>query len=168
MDGHENLACAYTGRAAAVSGPGAVGPVVFVPDPARSVCRSFRLFTAGPALLSFVDGSNALCSFWPDQLSDGQRDRVSAFFDDLGEWIKASGDQNPAQARPDISRAVDEHVRRLVRAGLAIGARERFLILTGGTDPHPLPWRVTDIKVQAAIPVQIAHANGSSPARRDG
>ena len=159
MDGHENLACAYAGRAAAVSGPGAVGPVVFVPDPARSVCRSFRLFTAGPALLRFVDGSNAFCSFWPERLSGEQRDRISAFFADLREWINTSGDQHSARSRWDISRAVDRHLRSLAAADLAVGARERFLILTGGKDAQPLPWRVTDIKAQAVMPAQIARAD---------
>lgn len=157
MDGHEDLACAHLGCAAGVSGSRGVRPVVFVPDPAQPACRSFRLFTAGPALLRFVDGSNAFCSLWPDQLSDVQRDRVSAFFGDLQDWINTSGDRGSAQARRDISRAVNGHLQGLAGAGLAVGARERFLILTGGRDAQPLPWRVTDIKVQAVMPAQIAH-----------
>jgi hypothetical protein len=110
-------------------------------------------------LLRFVDGSNAFCSSWPDQLSGGQRDRVFALFDDLREWINTSGDQNSAQVRRDISWAVDRHLHSLAKIGLAVGARERFLILTGGADAQPLPWRVTDIKVQAAIPAQMAPAD---------
>jgi len=158
MDGHEDLACTHLGCAAAVSGPGGVRPVVFVPDLARPARRSFRLFTAGPALLRFVDGSNAFCSLWPDQLSDVQRDRVSGFFGDLRDWISTPGDQNSAQARRDISRAVDGDLQNLAGAGLAVGARERFLILTGGRDGQPLPWRVTDIKVQPVMPAQTARA----------
>jgi len=55
---------------------------------------------------------------------------------------------------------VDRHLRSLAAADLAVGARERFLILTGGKDAQPLPWRVTDIKVQAVMPAQIARADG--------
>ena len=160
MDAHEDLARAAGGGADAVSGPRGVRSVVFVPDPARPASRSFRLFTAGPALLRFVDGSNAFCSFWPERLSGEQRDRISAFFADLREWINTSGDQHSARSRWDISRAVDRHLRSLAAADLAVGARERFLILTGGKDAQPLPWRVTDIKVQAVMPAQIARADG--------
>lgn len=147
MDGHEDPA--RVGCTAAAGGSWGVRPVVFVPDPDRPACQSFRLFTAGSALLRFVDGSNAFCSFWPDQLSGGQRDRVSAFFGDLRECINTSSDQDSAQARGDISQTVDGHLHSLAGVGLAVGARERFLILTGGRDARPLPWRVTDIKVQA-------------------
>jgi hypothetical protein len=118
--------------------------------------------------LRFIDGSNAFCSSWPDQLSGRQRDRVSTFFGDLRDWINTSGDRNSAQARRDISRAVDGHLQSLAEAGLAVAAQERFLILTGGRDARPLPWRVIDITVEAAMPAQTAPANAIQFGQADG
>jgi hypothetical protein len=71
-------------------------------------------------------------------------------FDDLHDWINTSGDWNSVQSRRNISSALDGHIRTWLKAGLAVGARERFVLLTGGKDAGLVPWRVIDIKVQGA------------------
>lgn len=141
----------YEDWATAVSASPDSCPALLVPDPVRPVPGIFRLFTAGPALSSFMDGLNGFCSSWPERLGDAHRDLISAFFDDLRGWIAASGYWNSVSAGPDVSRALDEHIKALAKAGFVVGARERFLLLTGGIDAEPLSWRIIDIKVQLAF-----------------
>jgi len=118
----------------------------------------FRVFTTGPALLRFVRGSNGFRSIRPDRPAAEYADRISAFFDVLRDWITNSGDQNSIQAEPDVSRALDERLNELTAAGFVVGARDRFLLLTGGNDAGPEFWRIVDIKVQAAVQVRIVKA----------
>jgi hypothetical protein len=58
---------------------------------------------------------------------------------------------------------LDEKMKELALAGFAIGARERFLLLTGGSDVKPEPWRIVDVKVQSAVLVRIVDASGHGP-----
>jgi hypothetical protein len=126
-------------------------PVLLVPDPVRAAPRGFRLFTTGSALLGFAGGSNGFRSIWPENPGEEYADRISAFFGVLRGWITDSGDQNSIQAEPDISRALDERIKELAAAGFVVGARERFLLLTGGHGAKPEAWRIVDIKIQPAV-----------------
>jgi hypothetical protein len=135
-------------------------PVLLVPDPVRTAPRAFRLFTSGSALLRFAGGSNGFRSIWPEKPGEEYADRISAFFGVLRGWITDSGDQNSIQAEPDVSRALDEVIKELATADFVVGARERFLLLTGGRDAKPEPWRIVDIKVQPAVRGRIVDADG--------
>jgi hypothetical protein len=53
---------------------------------------------------------------------------------------------------------LDEVIKELAMAGFVVGARERFLLLTGGRDAKPEPWRIVDIKVQPAVRGRIVDA----------
>jgi anti-anti-sigma factor len=128
-------------------------PGLLVTDPARAVPGVFRLFATGSALLRFAGGLNGFSSGWPDGLGPGGPDReradlISAFFGILRDWIAASGNQGSIQAEPDVSRALDERITELAKAGFIVAARERFLLLTGGVDAKTLSWRIVDIRVQ--------------------
>ena len=146
-------------------------PVLVVPDPARAAAGPFRLFTTGSALLRFAGGLNGFRSIWPERLGDEHADLVSAFFGVLRDWI-ASGDHNSIHAEPGVSRTLDKHIKALVISGFVVGARERFLLLTGGTggtggiEAKPESWRIVDIKVQPTVLAGIVDAagNGFGPA----
>jgi hypothetical protein len=125
----------------------------------RAAPRSFRVFTTGPALLRYTDGSNGFRSIWPERIGAEDADRIAAFFGVLRDWITTSGGQNSIQAEPDVSQVLDERIKELATAGFVVAARERFLLLTGG-NAKPKPWRIVDIKVQPAVRVRIAAAAG--------
>ena len=109
------------------------------------------LFATGSALWRFADGSNGFSSSQPEGLDEEHADLISAFFGTLQDWITAPGDQNSSQAELEVSRALDEHMKELAKAGSVVVARERFLVLAGGIDTVPLPWRIVDIKVRPAV-----------------
>jgi len=146
---------------AAVPRPESSGfsPVLLVPDPIRAASRSFRVFTTGPALLRYADGSNGFRSIWPEGLSEEHADRIAAFFGVLRDWIITPGGQNSIHAEPDVSRVLDVRIKELATAGFVVAARERFLLLTGG-NAKPKPWRMVDIKIQSAVRVRIVAAAG--------
>lgn len=137
----------------AVSESSGRSPVLLVPDPDRAAPGMFRLFSTGPALVRFAEGLNGFCSSRPEGLSGEHADLISNFFGILQGWIANSGDQSSVQAEPDVSWALDRQMNELAKDGFAVGARERFLLLTGGMDAKPLPWRIVDIKVLPAVPV---------------
>jgi hypothetical protein len=145
-------------------------PVLLVSDPVRVAPRSYRPFTTGSALLRFAGGSNGFRSIWPERPGEEYADRISAFFGVLRGWITDSGGQNSSQVEPDVSRTLDERIKELATAGFVVSARERFLLLTGGRDAKPQPWRIVDIKVQPAVPVKTVDAGGNdrNPIRSDG
>jgi hypothetical protein len=123
-------------------------PVMLIPDPARPAPGPFRLFSTGCALLCFLQDAAGFCLSSPDGLSDEHKWLVSTFFDDLRDWISTSGDLKSIQAGQCVSVALSEQIKGLAEAGFAIGARERFLLLTGGADAEPSSWRITDIEIR--------------------
>jgi anti-anti-sigma factor len=126
-------------------------PALLVPDPARPAPGVFRTFATASALLRFADGLNGFCSSRPDGLDGEHNDLISAFFDDLRNWIDVSGERDSISAESDVSRALDGHMKDLARVGFTVEARERFLRVVGGIDAERLSWRIADIKVQLAI-----------------
>jgi len=96
----------------------------------------------------------------PRGLAENAQILFLPFFGVLRDWITISGDQNSIQAEPDVSRALDERMKELATAGFTVAARERFLLLTGGSDAKPERWRIVDIKVQPAVLVRITGAIG--------
>jgi hypothetical protein len=136
-------------------------PALLVPDPTRAAHGVFRIFTTGSALLHFADGLNGFCWSWPEGPREEHSDLISALFGILRDWMNASGDQASLQAGPDISQTLDEHMKQLVKSGFVVGARERFFVLTRGTEATPLSWRIVDINVQRAALVRAAVAAGN-------
>jgi len=146
----------YESWVAAFSESAGSRPALVVPDPARAAPGGYRFFTTGSALLRFADGLNGFSSSWPEGLGGESADLVSALFGILRHWLDASGDQCAIQAE------IDEHMKKLARGGFVVGARERFLLLAGGTDARPLSWRIVDIKIQAAVQAPLSSA-GTPP-----
>jgi hypothetical protein len=124
------------------------GPVLLIPDGARPMPGPFRPFFTGYALLRFLEDAAGFCLSSPDGLSEEHKCLVSALFDDLGDWINASRDLKSIHAGRRVALALTEQIKDLARAGLALVARERFLLLTGGVDPEPLSWRIIYIEIQ--------------------
>jgi hypothetical protein len=137
MDGQADLTCAPRFR-----------PVLFLPDPARLARSSFRLFASVPDLLRFLDGSAGFCWSRPDGLSDRHRDLVAAFIGGLRYWVDTFGDEGSSvQARWEIAEALAGRMKDLTADGLAVAARERFVVLTGGRDWQPSRWRLIDVEI---------------------
>jgi len=146
-------------------------PVLLLPDPARTASGGFRLFATGSALLRFAHGLNGLCSSCPEGLGEEPAGLISAFFGTLRAWVTTADRQHSSQADLEVSRALGEHMTELARIGFVVGARDRFLLLTGGSEAKPLSWRIVDVTVQPValveVEVEVAAAAGSgfSPAR---
>lgn len=146
---------------ASLGNPENPDPVRIIPDPTRPVSKVLRLFLTGTSFWNFVDGSNAFYPSWPDGLSEEQNDLVADFFDDLRDWIDVSSDLDTFRARRDAAKALSEHMKALGRAGLFVGARERFLLVTGGISAEPSTWRAVDVEIQPMGLAQIVDANGN-------
>lgn len=125
-------------------------PVLLIPDPARPAPGPFRPFSSGPALLWFLNDAAGFCLDSAEGLSDEHKCLTSAFSDDLRDWINTSSELKSIHAGRCVSLALSKHIKDLARAGLAVGARERFLLLTGGVDvdAQPMAWRIIDIEIR--------------------
>ena len=95
MDGQPGRAGGEPGSARLSAG---CSPVMLIPDPARPAPGPFRLFSTGRALLCFLQDAAGFSLSSPDGLSDEHEWLVSTFFDDLGDWIRTSGDLKSVQA----------------------------------------------------------------------
>jgi hypothetical protein len=140
--------------ATAVSESAGLSPVLLIPDPAQTAPGEFRLFATGSALLRFAGGLNGLCSSCPVGLDEEHADVISAFFGILRAWVTAADRQHSIQAELDVSRALSAQITELARAGFVVGARDRFVLLTGGIEAKPLSWRIVDVTVQPAALVK--------------
>jgi hypothetical protein len=135
------------------------GPVRLIPDPARPSKKMLTLVTNGTALWRFVRGAY---SFFPKSsygLSDEHEELIAAFFDNLRDWLDA-GDLDSYREELHARRALDESIEELTMAGFVVGARERFLLLTGGVNSAPSPWRAFDIEVHPFSAMQMVDADG--------
>jgi hypothetical protein len=135
------------------------GPVRLIPDPTRPSKKMLTLVTNGTELWRFVRGSH---SFFPKSsygLSDENEELLAAFFDNLRDWMDA-GDLDSYRDELHARRALDENIEELTKAGFVVGARERFLLLTGGVNSAPSPWRAFDIEVHPFSAMQMVDAEG--------
>ena len=117
------------------------------------------LVTNGTELWRFVRGAY---SFFPKSsygLSDENEELIAAFFDNLRDWMDA-GDLDSYREELHARRALDESIEELTKAGFVVGARERFLLLTGGVDKAPSPWRAFDIEVHPFSAMQLVGEEG--------
>jgi len=119
------------------------------------------IITTGTALWRFVEGSSGFYANSPDGLSDEHAELIDALFDSLRDWGDVSGDLDSFQAKRDASRYFDGIIRDLAEAGFLVGARDRFLLLKGGIDAEPWPWRTFDIEVHPMAEAQLVDADGN-------
>jgi hypothetical protein len=136
------------------------GPVRLIPDPAKPPKKMLTLVPNGTALWRFVRGACSSSSSWPEGLSDAHEDLIAAFLDNLRDWMDISGDLDSHRDELIARRALDESIEELTDAGFVVGARERFLLLTGGVNKAPSPWRAFDIEVQPFSAMQLVDAEG--------
>jgi hypothetical protein len=117
------------------------------------------LLQTGTDLWRFVRGAY---SFFPKSsygLSDENEELIAAFFDNLRDWLDA-GDLDSYRDELYARRCLDEKINELVEAGFVVGAREKFLLLTGGVNSAPSPWRAFDIEVHPFSVMQMVDADG--------
>jgi len=136
------------------------GPVRLIPDRTRPPKKMLTLITSGTALWRFVKSAHSSFTSSPDGLSDAHEDLIAAFFDNLQDWMDISGDFDSYRDELNARRALDESIKELAKAGFVVGARERFLLLTGGVDKAPSPWRTFDVEVQPFNLMQMVDAYG--------
>jgi hypothetical protein len=111
----------------------------------------------GNALWHFVEGYAAFYPSWPDGLSDEDEDLIAEFLDDLRDWNDVAGDSYKTSR--EAARAIGEHVKRLAKAGLFVGARKRHCLLAGGVQ-EPSSWVVVDIEIQRIREAELVDADG--------
>jgi len=135
------------------------GSVRLIPDPGRPPKETLKLMISGTELWHFVDGAYAFYPRWPAGLSDEHEDLIAALLDNLGDWINVSGDLSFSEKR-NASRSLNENIEELAKVGLVVWARERFLLLTGGINQEPSPWRAVDIVVRPFDFMHLVDAEG--------
>jgi HNH endonuclease len=135
------------------------GPVRLIPDPTRPTKKMLKLMISGTELWHFINGAYSGNPVWPTGLSDEHEDLMAAFFDNVGDWINCSGDLSFSEQR-HACRSLNENIEELAKAGFVVGVRERRLLLTGGVNKEPWPWRAVDIEVQPFSLMQMVDAEG--------
>ncbi len=128
-------------------------PARLVPDPTRPTKKMLKLMISGTELWHFVNGAYSCNPAWPSGLSDEHEDLIAAFFDNVGDWNNCSGDLSFTEQR-HACRSLNENIEELAKVGFVVWARERFLLLTGGINQEPWPWRAVDIVVR---PFDLMH-----------
>jgi HNH endonuclease len=144
-----------------------VGPVRLIPDPFRPTSKFLRLFVFGTALRHFFEGAYSFYPSFPDGLSAEHEHLIDSFLDDLRDGMDVSGELDSYQERRNVCRVMDDHIKRLAEAGFVVGAREKFLLLTGGADSPPSSWRSIEIEVQPFSDTQLVDAGGKPVDLRD-
>jgi len=135
------------------------GPVRLIPDPTRPQEKMLKFMITGSKLWNFIDGAYAFYPSWPDGLSDEHEDLIAALFDNVRDWIDISGDLSFSEKR-NAGRSLNTNIEELVEAGFVVGARNRFLLLAGGVNKEPQPWRTVDIEVQPFSAMQLVDTEG--------
>lgn len=137
------------------------GPIRLVPDPAHPAPKMLKLFTSGTAFWHYFEGSISFYPSWPEGLSDEHEDLITAFLQDLEDWmdVVGMGHQSFTTSR-EASKAMGHHIEELAKAGFLLGARRRYMLLTGGIDAAPTPWRAMDIEIQPAYLALLVDEDG--------
>jgi hypothetical protein len=136
------------------------GPMRLVPDPAHPVPKRLKLFTSGTAFWHYFADCYSFRPSWIEGLSDEHEDVITAFLQELKDWMDGgTGDLSYSEHR-EASKAMSHHITELARAGFVLGARKRHLLLTDDSDLAQTPWRVLDIEIQPAYLVLKVDADG--------
>ncbi len=142
------------------------GPVRLIPDPAYPAPKALQIITTGDALWKLVDGVKSFFPEGPENITSDDQDLIDAFFDAVDGWMNVASDLDSFGAKRQASRNLGEHIKALAEAGFLVGASERHLLLTGGIDEEPWPWRAVDIQVHRLTEIQPSDADGN-PLRSD-
>ena len=67
-----------------------------------------------------------------------EQDLIAAFLADLTDWIDAASMEDSYRVGRDAAKALGEHIKDLHAANLLVGARVRYLVLTGPS----ADWRI--------------------------
>jgi hypothetical protein len=137
------------------------GPVRLIPDPSYPVPKALQVITTGDTLWSMIDGARSFHPGWPGNINAEHQDLIDAFFDEVDGWMTVAGDLDSFGAKRQASRALGEHIKALAEAGFLVGGRVRHLLLTGGIDEEPWPWRSVDIQVHSAPDIQFSDVDGN-------
>jgi hypothetical protein len=130
-------------------------PVRLISDPKRPVSKHLRLFLTGTSFWNFFDGAKSFQPAYPEGLDEDVYDLIASFFDNLRDWMDIASDADSFTVGRDAARSLGEQIKGLAQAGLFVGARERFLLLTGGISKDPSSWRSIDIELHPMSKAQI-------------
>jgi hypothetical protein len=136
------------------------GPVRLVPDPTRPAASRLRVYMTGSSLWNFVRDSHQTRSSWPEGLSEEHEDLIAGFLEAVNDWRDVDTLNGSQMVGRDAARNLSGYIRDLTEAGFLIGARERFCLLTGGTQ-EPSSWRIIDIQIQPLGIAQVVDESGS-------
>lgn len=127
------------------------GPMHLVPDPKYATPKKLKLFTSGTAFWHEFDGCVSFAASWIEGLSDEHEDLIAAFLEDLEDWMNIAGGIGvPYGQKRDASKAMNDHISELAKAGFLLGARKRHLLLTDNSGLPPTPFLRMDIEIQPA------------------
>jgi hypothetical protein len=135
-------------------------PMRLIPDPTRPTPNVLKLCLTGQALWEAFEGSMSFYPSSPEGLNDEQGEAVDALFDDLSDWIHVASELSYRERR-QAGKSIGEHIRALAGIGLFVGARARYMLLTGGVYDDSSSWRTCDIQVQRVAEAELAEADGT-------
>lgn len=137
------------------------GPVRLVPDPEHPTPKVLKLFTTGTAFWDYFSGSKSFSPGRPEGLSDEDEDLIAGFFQELQDWMDLAGmGHDTFKTNRDASKSLGSRISELAEAGFLLGARRRYMLLTGGIDEAPVPWRSTDVEIHRASEAILADTDG--------
>ena len=61
----------------------------------------------------------------------------------------------------EAAKEAGERIRELLGLGIVTGVRPRYLLLAGGVDAEPSPWRSFDIQFHRVSEAQRANEDGT-------
>jgi len=135
------------------------GPVRLIADPARPTPKVLTACLSGDALWSHLSGSRSFYPSWPDDLDDAQGEAVAALLDYLRDWLDVASEMSHTEARK-AAKDAGGRIRELLSLGIVTGVRPRYLLLAGGVDAEPSPWRSFDIQFYRVSEAQRANEDG--------
>lgn len=127
------------------------GPSRFVPDPNYPTPKRLKLYTSGTEFWHDFDGCIAFMPSWIAGLRDEHEDLIAAFLEDLKDWMDIAGGIGPSyREKRAASKAMNEHISALAKAGFLLVARKCHLLLTGNSGQPPSPFLTMEIEIQPA------------------
>lgn len=134
------------------------GPTRLISDPNKPTSRVLKLCVTGESLWSLLCSSYSFYPSWPEGLDDAQGDAVSAFLDELRDWLDIARELSYTEGRK-AAKALGEHILELGELGMFVGVRERNLLLVGGS-AEPTRWPAFEVEFQRVSDAQLADENG--------
>ncbi len=136
------------------------GPVRLIADPTKPTPKVLTACFSGDALWPHLSGSYSFYPSWPDDLDDAQGEAVAALLDYLRDWLDVASEMSYTDAH-EAAKEAGERIRELLGLGIVTGVRPRYLLLAGGVDAEPSPWRSFDIQFHRVSEAQRANEDGT-------